>query len=111
MQALWHQLKKKKKKKNTFPPRKKKRRRYDTSENALLHFVEHIKVNYDDVIILELSKELLGSDANVFLVNTYLNLHNIPMIHVVEKNADAFILCGDFNAKTRNKVPTYFDFA
>ena len=31
---------------------------------------------------------------------------------IVEKNEDAsFILCGDFNARTGNKVPTYFDFA
>ena len=30
----------------------------------------------------------------------------------VEKNEDAsFILCGDFNARTGNKFPTYFDFA
>ena len=88
-----------------------------------------MEVNYDNVIVLELSKELLGSDANVFLVNTYPNSQNSPFLNVcdydngitmlqqcllgiVEKNEDAsFILCGDFNARTGNKVPIYFDFA
>ena len=97
-------------------------------KNALLRFVKQMEVNYD-VIVLELSKELLGSTANVFLVNTYLNPQNssfydtcdydngITMLEqcllgIVEKNEDAsFILCGDFNARTANKVPTYFDFA
>ena len=96
---------------------------------ALLRFVKQMEVDYDYVIILELSKELLGSDANVFLVNPYPNSQNSPfynvcdhdngitkleqcLLGIVEKNEDAsFILCGDFNARTGNKVPIYFDFA
>ena len=88
-----------------------------------------MEVNYDNVIVLELSKELLRSDANLFLVNTYLNPQNSPfydicdhdngitmleqcLVGIVEKYEDApFILCGDFNARTGNKFPTYFDFA
>ena len=37
-----------------------------------MRFVKQIEVDYDNVIILEVSKELLGTDANVFVVNTYL---------------------------------------
>ena len=97
-------------------------------KNALLRFVKQMEVNYD-VIVLELSKELLGSTANVFLVNTYLNPQNSSfydtcdydngmtmleqcLLGMVRKHEDAsFILSGDFNARTGNKVPTYFDFA
>ena len=98
-------------------------------KNAFLRFVKRMEVNYDNVIVLELSKELLRSDADVFLVNTDLNPQNSPfydicdydngitmleqcLLGIVEKNEDAsFILCGDFNARTGNKVPIYFDFA
>ncbi len=43
-----------------------------------MRFVKQIEVDYDNVIILEVSKELLGTDANVFVVNTYLNPPNSP---------------------------------
>ena len=43
-----------------------------------MRFVKQIEVDYDDVIILEVSEELLGTDANVFVVNTYLNPPNSP---------------------------------
>ena len=34
------------------------------------------------------------------------------MLGILEKNEDAsFILCGDLNARTGSKVPSYFDFA
>ena len=42
-------------------------------KNALLRFSKQIEVKYDNVIVLEPSKESLGCDANLFLVNTYLN--------------------------------------
>ena len=94
-----------------------------------MHFVKQIKVDYDNVIILEVSKELLGMDANVSVVNTYLNPPNSPfydtcdydnsiamleqcLLSILEKNEDtSFILCGDLNARTGSKVPSYFDFA
>ena len=116
------------KKKNSHPERKS-RGVIVLVKNALLRFVKQMEVNYDNVIVLELSKELLGSDANVFLVNSYPNPQNSPfydvryydngitmleqcLLGIVEKNEDAsFILCGDFNARTGNKVPIYFDFA
>ena len=46
--------------------------------NVLMRFVKQIEVDYDNVIILEVSKELLGTDANVFVVSTYLNPPNSP---------------------------------
>ena len=94
-----------------------------------MRFVKQIEVDYDNVIILEVSKELLGTDANVFVVNTYLNPPNSPfydtcdydngiamvelcLLSILEKNDDAsFILCGDLNARTGSKVPSYSDFA
>ena len=97
--------------------------------NVLMRFVKQIKVDYDNVIILEVSKELLGTDANVFVVNTYLNPPNSPfydtcdydngianleqcLFSILEKNEDASsILFGDLNARTGSKVPSYFDFA
>ena len=39
--------------------------------NVLMRFVKQVEVDYDNVIILEVSKELLGTDANVFVVSTY----------------------------------------
>ena len=90
--------------------------------------VKQIEVDYDNVIILEVSKEL-DTDANAFVVNTYLNPPNSPLydtcnydngismveqcfLSILEKNEDAsFILCGDLNARTGSKVPSYFDFA
>ena len=45
-----------------------------------MHFVKQIEVDYDNVIILEVSKELLGTDANVFVINTYLNLLKQPIL-------------------------------
>ena len=97
--------------------------------NVLMRFIKQIEVDYDNVIILEVSKELLGTDANVFVVSTYLNPPNSPfydtcdydngiamweqcLLSILEKNEDAsFILCGDLNARTGSKVPSYFDFA
>ena len=97
--------------------------------NVLMRYVKQIEVDYDNVIILEVSKELLGTDANVFVVNTYLNPPNSPfydtcdydngiamleqcLLSILEKNEDdSFILCGDLNARTGSKVPSYFDFA
>ena len=38
--------------------------------NVLMRFVKQIEVDYDNVIILEVSKEFFGTDANVFVVNT-----------------------------------------
>ena len=89
--------------------------------NVLMRFVKQIEVAYDNVIILEGSKELLGTDANVFVVNTYLNPPNSPfydtcdydngiamleqcLLSILEKNDDAsFILCGDLNARTGSR--------
>ena len=51
-------------------------------KNALLRFVKQMEVHFDNVIVLELSKELLGSDANVFLVNSYPNPQNSPFYDV-----------------------------
>ena len=56
--------------------------------NELMRIVKQIEVDYDNVIILEVSKELLGTDANVFVVNTYLNPPPPPqtahfMIHAI----------------------------
>ena len=83
--------------KQTFPSRKKKWRGYCTCEkctdalcerriggvivlvrNVLMRFVKQIEVDYDNVIILEVSEELHRTDANVLVVNTYLNPPNSP---------------------------------
>lgn len=97
--------------------------------NVFLRFVKQVEVKYDNVIVLEVAKELLGSDSNVFLVNAYLNPKNSPfydiceydngiamleqcLLDIVEKHEDAsFILCGDLNARTANNIPSYFDFS
>ena len=92
-----------------FPPRKKKWRGYRTCEkctDVLMRFIKQIEVDYDNINILEVSKELLGTDANVFVVNTYLNPPNSPfydtcdydngiatleqcLLSILEKNEDA----------------------
>ena len=52
--------------------------------NVLMRFIKQIEVDYDNVIILEVSKELLSTDANVFVVSTYLNPPNSPFyIHAI----------------------------
>ena len=43
-----------------------------------MRFVKQIEVDYDNIIILEVSRELLRTDANVLVVNTYLNPPNSP---------------------------------
>ena len=87
-----------------------------------MRFVKQIKVDYDNVIILEVSKEFFGTDANVFVVNTlpeppkqpilwYMRLEQC-LLSILEKNEDvSFILCDDLNARTGSKILSYYDFA
>ena len=55
----------------------------------MLGFVKQSEVNYN-VIVLELSKELLGSDANLFLVDIFLILHS-SQFHDACYSKDTFV--------------------
>lgn len=96
-------------------------------KNDFVRFVKHVDLNYDNTVVLELDKELFGSDSNVFLVCTYLNPINSPfydgsefdngismleqcLLSITEKNEYVnFIVCGDLNARTASNVPSYYD--
>ena len=51
-------------------------------KNTLWPFVKQVQTDFDNVIIFEASKNLLGTDSNVFLVCTYLNPVNSPVYNV-----------------------------
>ena len=41
--------------------------------NSLMHFVKHVNMAYDNILVFEINNELLGTEAKVFLVSAYTN--------------------------------------
>ncbi len=86
-------------------------------------YVEQVTVEYDNIIVIKLSKDLFGTNTPIVLLGVYLpptsssyyretEIHNgIALIEqcvmdIVEDLGDVpFILFGDFNARTGNKNP------
>lgn len=98
-------------------------------KDAFSKFVRQIDTSVENTVVLELDREVLGSESSIFLINTYLTPYDSPfydtsdfdngismleqcLLEILQQNEDAtFILCGDFNARTANKVPSYVDIA
>lgn len=96
-------------------------------KNKVLPYFKRVDVDNDNVIIFEADRVLFGTDLNVFLVSTYLPPINSPfydtsdfdngvsmldqcLLDILEKKDDAaFIMCGDFNARTGSKVAPFYD--
>ena len=96
-------------------------------KNTFLIFIRQVHSSTEIQYILEIDRELMGTESNVFLVNTYPNPPNIPfydttdfdngivvleqcLLNIIEHNEDAtFILSGDFYARTASSVLFYVD--
>ena len=83
-------------------------------------FVKHIKVRYENMVVLELSRNLLGLEKNVFLIGTYVPPYDSKFWNVTDngyglelleqclvdlyEEYDDFhlIIGGDLNARTGN---------
>ena len=93
--------------------------------NCLLPFVERVKYDGNNVVIVKLSKELLGLEKDVFVIALYIPPHDSPFwtdsdsygVEVLEKcmldlqeSYEDFnvIITGDLNSRTANKN---FDFS
>lgn len=96
-------------------------------KNKVLPYFKRVDVDNNSVIIFEADRVLFGTDVNVFLVSTYLPPINSPfyditdfdngvsmldqcLLDILEKKDDAaFIMCGDFNARTSSNVAPFYD--
>jgi hypothetical protein len=95
--------------------------------NTFLPFIKQIKLDCENVVVLEAKKELFGTDENVFIICTYLNPISSPfyvtsdfgdgismiehcLLEILQKHENAlFFINGDLNARIGNKVPTRYN--
>ena len=96
-------------------------------KNIFLPYVKQVKMDFDNTIVLEVNKELFGTDSNVFIVSTYINPINSPfylssefgdgismieycLLEIIQKYENPlFIICGDLNSRIGNRVPIRYD--
>lgn len=92
-------------------------------------FIRNIDTNYENIIVIEISKLLFGTDTEMYLICTYLPPVDSPfyevsdfnngisilehcLLDILEKFGEvAVIICGDLNARTSNENPVYTDLA
>lgn len=92
-------------------------------------FIRNIDINYENIIVIEISKLLFGTDTEMYLICTYLPPVDSPfyevsdfnngisilehcLLDILEKFGEvAVIICGDLNARTSNENPVYTDLA
>ena len=95
--------------------------------NCLASHVKLVDISFDNIIVVELSSVLLGTEKNVFFICAYLPPADSPfyntsdfdngvslleqcILSVLEKYGDVpFILCVDFNARTAAECPLQID--
>ncbi|KAK7487243.1 hypothetical protein BaRGS_00021471, partial [Batillaria attramentaria] len=85
--------------------------------------VKHVTVEYDNIVVVKLSKDMLGSVTDIMLLGVYLPPANSVyykdteiengvflveqcILDIQEQFSDvSFLLCGDLNARTGDRFP------
>lgn len=98
-------------------------------KKEFVKFVEQLHVEYDNIIALKISKDLMGTDVPVVWLGAYLppsasnyykdtDIHNGVsilencMLDLSESQGDVlFFVCGDLNSRTGNENPREKDIA